>query len=103
MKTSNQIQFINMPADELINIIKKIITEYSPVQNIITSNNIDDKMNQKEAAKFLGLCESTMVKYKKIGILPYHQVPGSALIVYYKSELIEFMRRSPEYHKPSRK
>ncbi len=56
----------------------------------------NEKMNQKEAAKFLGITEATLIRWKKKELVPYEQLPGSAKITYYKSQLKATIQRNPK-------
>ena len=55
-------------------------------QSVLESNG-DVEMNQKEAAKFLGVSQSTLISWKKKKLVPYEQLPGSSKIRFYKSQL----------------
>ena len=76
----------------------KLSTNSNQVNNVNKDNYLNevDRMNQKEAAKFIGVCEVTMCKYKKAGLVPHHTIPGTHKITYYKSELREFMYKRPD-------
>jgi DNA-binding transcriptional regulator YiaG len=55
-----------------------------------------DKMNQKQAAKYLGVTEATLIRWKKNGRVPCDQLPGSTKITYYKSQLKSAFQRNSD-------
>lgn len=103
MKDAPKLELVNIPLHQLEEMFEKLFSKYTLSKPTQPNLEFSGRMNQKEAAKFIGRSETTMVKYKKAGLLPFHEVPGTSLIIYYKTELVDFMRRTPELHKPSRK
>lgn len=73
---------ITFTLDELRQVITECIQGNS--QNVTMESDI---MNQREAAAFLDVTETTIIKYKREGLIPYEQLPGSTRIRYYKSQL----------------
>lgn len=103
MKDAPKLELVTIPLHQLEEIFDKLLSKYAFSKTAEPNIELNGRMNQKEAAKFIGRSETTMVKYKKAGLLPFHEVPGTSLIIYYKTELQEFMRRTPSLHSPSRK
>lgn len=56
----------------------------------------EEKLNQKQAASFLGVSQGTLISWKKKGMVPYYQLPGSSKVAFYKSQLRETVRRNPK-------
>ena len=83
-----QLVFI-IPKDELEQTIRKVLNEQNPVKPII---DISDKMDRRQAAKFLGVSYTTMYNWLKDGILKEH---GHARKKYFlRSELIAAMQNN---------
>ena len=88
---------ITFTLDEL----KQIITE------CIQGNSHSDikeseAMNQKQASVFLGVTETTIIKYKKEGKIPYEQLPGSSRVRFYKSQLRKVLTKNKHLLQASR-
>jgi excisionase family DNA binding protein len=54
--------------------------------------NIDEKMNQTEAAKFLGVSLPTIIRWKKQKKIPYYQT--GRVVIFKKSELLNAMQKN---------
>jgi predicted DNA-binding transcriptional regulator AlpA len=63
----------------------------------------DRIMNQKEAAEFLGITQSTLITWKKRGLVPYEQLQGSSKIRFYKSQLKSVLLKNPGLLQAARK
>jgi hypothetical protein len=63
----------------------------------------DRIMNQKEAAEFLGITQSTLITWKKRGLVPYEQLEGSSKIRFYKSQLKLVLLKNRDLLQPARK
>ena len=86
--------------------LEEIIT--SSFKKLVTFNpvveGIQDKiMNQKEAAEFLGITQSTLITWKKRGLVPYEQLQGSSKIRFYKSQLKSVLLKNPGLLQAARK
>ncbi len=92
--------FISLSIEELKQIIMDSMEDFSPTQAADIGN---DEMNQKQAAKFLGVSETTIIKYKREGKIPYEQLPGSTKVRFYKSELRKTLSQNRHLLQPSRK
>lgn len=83
-----QLVFI-IPKDELEQTIRKVMNEQNPVKPVI---DISEKMDRRQAAKFLGVSYTTMYNWLKDGIL---KEQGHARKKYFlRSELIESMKNN---------
>jgi|GEM_PF-2849069 hypothetical protein len=87
----NDIVLTSLTRSELKEIIKNSILELGLVtaQNAANEEPTENEqpMNLTEAAAWLGITPSTMVSYKKKGLVPYYQLPNSSKVRFYKSEL----------------
>lgn len=83
--------------DDLEKMLKNIFIQFS------TSTPIDldqtERLNQKQAAEYLGVTEATLIRWKKQGRVPCEQLPGSSKVTYFKSQLKAAMQRNPVIHK----
>jgi predicted DNA-binding protein (UPF0251 family) len=91
---------ITFSLDEFKQAIRETL-EVSPSSS--TFNSEEDEMNQKDAAKFLGVSQTTIIKYKREGKIPYEQLPGSTKVKYYKSQLKKVISKNRHLLGPSRK
>lgn len=70
-------------------------------------NNLDpekgDRINQKSLALWLGTTQSTVIRWRKLGKLPYEKLPGSSKIFFYKSQVKAALQQNPELLQPPRK
>ncbi|MCR9252079.1 MAG: hypothetical protein NXI20_16760 [bacterium] len=91
---------INVTVEELKGIIYDCIND----QEFIQQGLADEKpMNQREAAEWLGVSEPTIIRYKKEGLVPFEQLPGSSKVKFYKSELKKAISHNRHLLQPSRK
>ncbi|MBS1507011.1 MAG: helix-turn-helix domain-containing protein [Bacteroidetes bacterium] len=86
--------------------LEEIIT--STFRKLVSSNPVvegsqDKIMNQKEAAEFLGVSQSTLITWKKRGLVPYEQLQGSSKIRFYKSQLKLVLLKNSDLLQPARK
>ena len=77
---------ISLTLDELKALIKEAFMELDI--NIPTDKD-EKQLNQKEASEYLQISQTTIIDWKKRGLIPYHQIPNTRKIYYLKSELIE--------------
>ncbi|WP_421878298.1 helix-turn-helix domain-containing protein [Marinoscillum sp.] len=84
---------ISLSLSEFKQFLKEVLQE----QNLIPKelNEEDETLNQKEAAEFLGVSQTTIIKWKKDGKVPYQQIEGSSRIRYYKSQLRKVVQKNP--------
>lgn len=64
---------------------------------------LEDRVNQKEAARILGISESTLISWKRKKLVPYEQLPGSSKVRYYLSQLRQVCQHNPELLQAARK
>ena len=78
--------------DDLERVVKKVVSEMLKTEffGSMSIDSVDDRLTQKEAAKFLGVSIPTLIEYKKKSLVPYFKIGRS--IFYSKSELIEATR-----------
>lgn len=84
--------FYTQNKDDLERVVKQVVSELRKTE-FFDSTPIDsanDRLTQKEAAKFLGVSIPTLIDYKKKSLIPYFKVGRS--IFYSKAELIEASR-----------
>lgn len=87
---------ISLNPDELKSIIKEAILE---LNNNRPAENDERHLSQKEACELLQISQTTIIEWKKRGLIPYHQIPNTRKIYYLKSELIEASRNMASKHK----
>ncbi|MCC6836691.1 MAG: hypothetical protein IT213_17025 [Cytophagales bacterium] len=87
---------------ELEEIITSSLKRLS-VQNFVTGQQNEEVMNQKQAALFLGVSQSTLISWKKKGLVSYQQLRGSSKVRYYKSQLMLVLQQNPDLLQAARK
>lgn len=91
----------SMTRSELEDIIMGSIKKFVHFPSM--SEAEDRVMNQKQAAEFLGISQSTLITWKKRGLVPYEQLEGSSKIRFYKSQLKLVLIKNPGLLQPARK
>ena len=99
----SQVLFYTHNKEDLRRTVRMIIDEIRKTDTISDSpiNSEEDRLTQKEAAKFLGVSITTIIKWKKVGKVPYYSVGRS--IFYSKRELLDIARKNPQLVKSSRR
>lgn len=87
---------------ELEEIITNSLKRLS-VQDLLTGQQNEEVMNQKQAALFLGVSQSTLISWKKKGLVSYQQLRGSSKVRYYKSQLMLVLQQNPDLLQAARK
>lgn len=88
--------------DELEKMLRALVTEiFSKVPGMDTEG--EERLNQKQAAEYLGITQSTLIRWKKNGLVPCEQLPGSTKVTYYKSQLKSIIQRNPSLLQAARK
>lgn len=84
--------------NDLERIIKKVINEVRKTELISTKSLTpeEDRLSQTQAAKFLGVSVTTLIKWKKQKKIPYYNIENTNTFFYSKTELLEFAKRNPE-------
>ncbi|MCV9389160.1 hypothetical protein [Reichenbachiella ulvae] len=93
---------LSLSRKELKNIILETLLEANEERNY-TSPSSEERMNQKEAAEYLGISQVTLISWKKKKKVPVEQIPGSNKVWYYKSQLKKVLQQNPTLLQPSRK
>lgn len=81
----NQNIIYSISPNEFKNLIRDAVKELVPV----AQPEGKEKLNQKQAAKYLGVSQPTIISWKKKELIPYHQIPNTRKIYYLRSELKE--------------
>ena len=97
----SDIVLTSLTRNELKEIIMNSILELGSVAAQGTER--EEPMNLTTAAAWLGITPSTLVAYKKKGLVPYYQLPNSSKVRFYKSELKKVFQQSPQQLKVARK
>lgn len=88
--------------DELEKMLRALVIEiFSKVPGMDTEG--EERLNQKQAAEYLGITQSTLIRWKKNGLVPCEQLPGSTKVTYYKSQLKSIIQRNPSLLQAARK
>lgn len=99
----SNVLFYTHNKEDLVRAIKLVINEIRKTDTISDSpiNPQEDRLTQKEAAAFLDVSVTTIISYKKKGLVPYFQIGRS--IFFSKSELLKLTRKNPGLVKSIRK
>jgi len=81
--------------EDLEKMLMSIMSQITKSQPSILNTEEDERLNQKQAAKYLGITQSTLIRWKKNGLVPCEQLPGSTKVTYYKSQLKTIIQRNP--------
>ncbi|NOS93000.1 MAG: hypothetical protein HOP30_13835 [Cyclobacteriaceae bacterium] len=84
--------------DDLEKMLRNILLQIATPSNG-TFDDKGERLNQKQAAEYLGITEATLIRWKKQGRVPCEQLPGSSKVTYFKSQLKAAMQRNPVIHK----
>jgi|SRR5690606_33260260 len=92
----SQVLFYTHNKEDLRRTVRMIIDEIRKTDTISDSpiNSEEDRLTQKEAARFLGVSVTTIISWKKSGKVPYYSVGRS--VFYSKQELLEIARKNPQ-------
>jgi len=88
--------------EDLKRVVRMVVEEIRKTETIPigSTNPEEDRLTQKEAAKFLGISVTSLISWKKKGMVPYFQIGRS--VFFSKKELLELARKNPKLVKPSR-
>ena len=78
---------------DLEKVIEKVFVRFAKqkgLPNILDEKN-DDRLSQKQAAKFLHISITSLISYKKQGIIPYYQIGRHPF--FSKKELLAVARK----------
>ena len=87
----NQSIVTNMSSKEFGELLTDILKAQLEKSRGLAESN-ESKLSQREAAQFLRVSQPTIIKWRKNGLLPYHNIPGTKRYYYYKSELKDSSR-----------
>lgn len=79
--------------DELEKMLRSIVSEVTKLPGTVDSDK-EERLNQKQAAEYLGITQSTLIRWKKNGLVPCEQLPGSSKVTYFKSQLKAVLQRN---------
>jgi hypothetical protein len=82
--------------EDLEKMLRSIISQISRSKPSIVEDSKEERLNQKQAAVYLGVTEATLIRWKKQGRVPCEQLPGSTKVTYFKSQLKSAMQRNPQ-------
>jgi len=82
--------------EDLEKMLRNIISQISRSKPSIVEDSKEERLNQKQAAVYLGVTEATLIRWKKLGRVPCEQLPGSTKVTYFKSQLKSAMQRNPQ-------
>ena len=83
--------------EDLEKMLKSILAQFSKSAPPSFDSDKGDRLNQKQAAEYLGVTEATLIRWKKLGRVPCEQLPGSTKVTYFKSQLKAAMQRNPRF------
>jgi predicted DNA-binding transcriptional regulator AlpA len=89
--------------DDLERMLKSIFGQIERSKPSDLNPEKGDRLNQKQAAEYLGITQSTLIRWKKDGRVPCEQLPGSTKVTYFKSQLKKTMQRNPDILQIARK
>ncbi|WP_422082821.1 helix-turn-helix domain-containing protein [Ulvibacterium sp.] len=86
--------FYTHTKEDLKRAVKMVLEELRKTEYIqeTSLNPEEDRLTQKEAAKFLGISVTSLISWKKKKIVPYYQIGRS--IFYSKKELLDLARKN---------
>jgi len=97
-------ELVITPKEELEKLLRSFVSELMMSSNPSSNYSVeDDRLNQKQAAEFLGITQSTLIRWKKNGLVPCEQLPRSTKVTYYKSQLKKVLQKNPGLLQASRK
>ena len=77
---------MSLSPEEFKELVKDCLKEVNEIPSL--SQKEDVQFNQKEASVYLGISQTTIIDWKKKGLIPFHQIPNTRKIYYKKSELM---------------
>ncbi|MDW3209294.1 MAG: helix-turn-helix domain-containing protein [Reichenbachiella sp.] len=96
-----KVTYTELNEDELEQLVANAIRK-SQTLGIITSSE-DKPLNQRQAAEFLGISQTTIITWKKKGLIPFEQAEGSSKVRYYKSQLKAAIQKNRHLLQAARK
>lgn len=96
-----KVTYTEFNEDELEQLVANAIRKSQSIGFIDTPDS--NPLNQKEAAEFLGISQTTIIAWKKKGLIPFEQAEGSSKVRYYKSQLKAAVQKNRHLLQPARK
>ncbi|PKV49228.1 excisionase family DNA binding protein [Aquimarina sp. MAR_2010_214] len=96
-------QLITHSKKDLERIVEVVIDRLRKTEFIQQTpiNPTEDRLSQKEAAKFLGISVTSLIAWKKKGKVPYFQIGRS--VFFSKSQLLKLAQKNPGLVQSSRR
>lgn len=82
--------------EDLEKMLRSIFGQFEKSRSRVLDHDKDDRLNQKQAAEYLGITQSTLIRWKKNGRVPCEQLTGSTKVTYFKSQLKLALQRNPD-------
>tara|TARA_R110002049_G_C9162040_1_gene561073 strand:- start:3935 stop:4237 length:303 start_codon:yes stop_codon:yes gene_type:complete len=92
--------FTKKDLEHTIELVVKRLRKTELVNQTIIDTT-EDRLTQKEAAKFLGKSEQCLIQWRKKKLIPFYKIAGS--VFYSKKELLDTARNNPGLVKPAYK
>lgn len=89
--------------EDLEKMLKGILSQIAFSNSFTEEHSSQERLNQKQAAEYLGITQATLIRWKKLGKVPCQQLPGSSKVTYYKSQLKTALQRNAQLLQPTRK
>lgn len=84
----NEFVVISMTRQDLDEYIEK----YHLKENRRVKQEIDETINQKQAAALFGVTPATIIRWQKKGVIPFNKVGNT--VFYYKAALLEAAQKN---------
>lgn len=82
--------------EDLEKMLRRIFGQIEKTKDPVVDHDKNDLLNQKQAAEYIGVTQSTLIRWKKSGRVPYEQLPGSTKVRFYKSQLKIALQRNSD-------
>jgi hypothetical protein len=103
-------QMVLISKDELRCVVIEAFMEFlkskngTPLEILETDEDrANDRINQKDFCSWLGITESTAIRWRKTGKIECENIPGSSKIWYSKSKVRELLKKNPKLLQAARK
>ncbi|TCP28149.1 helix-turn-helix protein [Tenacibaculum skagerrakense] len=100
----SKVLFYTHDKEDLVRAVRLVLNEIRKTEIVSEYNNTpeEDRLTQKEAAKFLGISVTSLISWKKKKLIPFYQVAGSRSVFYSKRELLKVARKNKDLVKPAK-
>ncbi len=79
--------------EELVRVLNGVLLDFGKSSSNNTQE-IDERLDQKSAARFIGISEQTLIRWRRNKMVPFEAIPGSSKIFFYKSQLKAVLRKN---------